>query len=54
MENLIIIRGKKDTYFCDGKSAEIIRNNKLQLIEIDAGHDWNDKIAELVDSIVSQ
>lgn len=53
-EDLIIIRGKKDNYLCDGKSAEIIKNNKLQLIETDAGHDWNDKIAELVDGIISR
>ena len=52
-DNLVIIRGKKDDFFCDKESAEVIKNNNINLIETDAGHDWNEKIAEVVANLIS-
>jgi hypothetical protein len=51
-ENLVIIRGKNDNYFCDKESAEIIKSNNIKLIEIEAGHDWNEKIAQAVKTCI--
>ncbi len=48
-ENLIVIRGKNDNYFCDQKSAAIIKNSGLKLIEVAAGHTWNKNIARAVE-----
>lgn len=50
--DVAIIRGKKDCFFCDRKSVKIIKKNDLTLIEVEAGHDWNEKIAEAVDNIL--
>lgn len=47
-ENVVIIRGKRDNFFCDKEAARIIRENNIKLIEVDAGHDWNETIAEAV------
>lgn len=47
-ENITIIRGKKDNFFCDKKSARIVRENDIRLIEVYAGHDWDENIAEAV------
>ena len=52
-ENLFVIRGKQDNFFCDGESAKIIEENNIKLVEVDAGHDWNDNIAEAVREIIS-
>ena len=52
-ENLVIIRGKNDVWFCDEKSSEMIKKSGIKLIEVDAGHDWNKKIAETVKNLLS-
>jgi len=51
-ENLIVIRGKQDNFFCDEKSAKIIKDNNIRIIEVEAGHDWNENIAEAVNEII--
>ncbi|TRZ64101.1 MAG: hypothetical protein D4Q79_02325 [Spirochaetia bacterium] len=53
-ENITIIKGVKDDYFCDKKSAEIIKREGWRLIEIGAGHDWDQNIAEAVDKIIGE
>jgi len=52
-ENIFIIRGKKDYYFCDEKSVKIIEKEGLNLFEVDAGHLWNDKMALRVRDIIN-
>lgn len=47
-DNIFIIRGKKDNFFCDNKAVEILRGDGFKFIEVDAGHDWNGNIAEAV------
>ncbi|MDO8471179.1 MAG: hypothetical protein Q7S49_01035 [bacterium] len=50
-ENIVIVRGNKDYYFCDENSVELIKRNDIKLIEIDAGHDWNEKMEETINSL---
>jgi len=53
-ENIIILRGKEDYYFCDSVACELIREKGIQLIEVDGvGHDWNEKFDEEVKRIVN-
>lgn len=52
-DNLIIIRGKRDYFFCDEESVELIKKNDINLVEVDAGHDWNENIAKAVKNIIS-
>ncbi|KKT79278.1 MAG: hypothetical protein UW76_C0030G0014 [Parcubacteria group bacterium GW2011_GWF2_44_8b] len=52
-DNIVIVRGKDDYYFCDKKSVEIIQQNGIKFIEVDAGHDWNEKIAETVKNLTN-
>ena len=51
-ENLIVVRGKKDNFFCDEESAKIIKENNIRLIEVYAGHNWNENIAKAVNEII--
>jgi hypothetical protein len=51
-ENLIVIRGKNDNYFCDKKSVEILKNNGFTVMEVEAGHDWNENIAKAIASYI--
>ncbi len=53
-ENITIIRGIKDYYFCDKESAETIKKEGLRLIEVDAGHNWNQNIADAVNKIIGE
>lgn len=52
-ENITVIRGKKDYFFCDEQAAKIIQQNGIHLIEVDAGHDWNENIAEAARGMVN-
>ncbi|HBI34302.1 MAG TPA: hypothetical protein DEA43_01885 [Candidatus Moranbacteria bacterium] len=51
-ENIIIIRGKHDDYFCDKKNVEILKVNNFKIIEVEAGHDWNEHVARAVEEII--
>jgi hypothetical protein len=53
-ENIIIIRGKDDAFFCDEEAVKIIKDNNIPLIEVEAGHDWNNKIAEAVSNFINK
>ena len=51
-ENVVIIRGTKDYYFCDSENADLIKNDGFTLFEVDAKHNWNQNIAEMVKKII--
>ena len=52
-ENLTIIRGANDKFFCNDKVAEIIRNNDIKLIEIEGlGHEWNEKFFDAIRDVI--
>jgi len=51
-ENVIIIRGTKDYYFCDSENADLIKNEGFTLFEVDAKHNWNKNIAKKVQEII--
>lgn len=52
-ENLVVIRGKKDRFFCDEECADIIKKSGIGLIEVDAGHDWNENVKNAIDKVAS-
>jgi len=51
-ENIVIIRGVKDYYFCDSENAELIKKEGFALFEVDAAHNWNQNIANKVEEII--
>ncbi len=51
-ENVFIIRGLKDNYFCDKKNAELIRKEGFTLYEVEAKHNWNPNISEKAKEII--
>ncbi|MDZ4385276.1 MAG: hypothetical protein U0944_02540, partial [Candidatus Moranbacteria bacterium] len=51
-ENIIIIRGIYDDYFCDKESAGIFKAGDFELIEVEAGHDWNGNVAKAIADII--
>lgn len=53
IENIIIIKGKYDNYFCDTENLEILKTNNFKVIEVEAGHDWNEDVAKAVENIVN-
>lgn len=51
-ENVIIIKGTKDYYFCDSENVDLIKSEGFTLFEVDAKHNWNQNIAEMVNKII--
>lgn len=52
--DLVVIRGKKDNFFCNDESAELIRSKQIKLIEVEeAGHNWYDEFDEEVKKIIN-
>jgi hypothetical protein len=51
-ENIFIIRGKRDKFFCDNETIDLIKKENFSLIEVDAGYDWNQNIAEMTNKII--
>ncbi|MDP3957433.1 MAG: alpha/beta hydrolase [bacterium] len=44
-ENVLIIRGKDDLFFCDEEAMKIFKEKGVPVVEIDgAGHNWHPKI----------
>ena len=52
-EDIIVVRGRHDHYFCDDESAAMIRDAGIKLVEVDAGHDWNGTIARAVENCLA-
>lgn len=51
-ENLIIIRGDHDAYFCTEEDISILREQNYDVREVAAGHDWNENIKNAVTDIL--
>jgi predicted alpha/beta hydrolase family esterase len=52
-EDICVIRGKKDKYFCTEEVADFVREKNIRLIELDGvGHMWHGKIDEAVKDIL--
>ncbi len=52
-DDVFVIRGKKDRYFCTEEVADIIKQKDILLIELDGvGHLWHEKIDEAVKDIL--
>jgi len=51
-ENIFVIRGKQDNFFCDCEDVDILIKNNFKVIEVDAGHDWNSNIARAVKDVI--
>jgi hypothetical protein len=52
-ENIVIVKGKKDNNFFDAEAAEMIKEKRIRLIELEeVGHNWNKKIILEVQKIV--
>ena len=51
-DNLYIIRGTRDTFLCDELAVTIAKEHGFNIIEVDAGHNWNENIAEVAERIL--
>ena len=53
-ENVFIIRGEKDNYFCDNRAVSILIENNFSIINIpEAGHSWSEKFDEKIKEIIN-
>lgn len=52
-ENIIVLRGAHDRYFCDAENAAILTAHHFRVIEVEAGHDWNENMAKVVADILA-
>ena len=48
-ENIFIIRGKEDHYYCDEENLQIIKENNLNFLEVSAGHNLNENIKKAIE-----
>jgi len=51
-ENIVIIRGKNDHWICDEEAVKILKEKKIRCIEVNAGHDWDENIAQAVKDLL--
>lgn len=51
-EMITIVRGTKDDFFCDKLAKDFLEANNIPLIEIEAGHDWNENIDREIEKLL--
>lgn len=52
-ENLVVVRGKSDTFFCDDEAVEFMRSKGVQVFEVDnCGHNWSKGVEEAVKRLI--
>lgn len=52
--DIVVIRGKKDHFFCDDEAADYIKSKGIELIELDdVGHNWYPEIDEEIRKLIS-
>lgn len=52
-ENIVVIRGEKDRYFFDVKTADSLRLKGVKIIEVaGAGHNWSQGYNKIIDELI--
>jgi hypothetical protein len=52
-ENLLIICGEKDVFYCDDKFKNYIKAKEIEMIEVaGVGHDWHEKFDREIEKII--
>lgn len=51
-ENITVIRGIYDAYFCTEEDVALLRERNISVREVSAGHDWNENINNAVMDIL--
>ncbi len=51
-ENVCIIRGAGDVYFCTKDDVAMLKKYGFTVLEVNAGHDWNENIKNTVLNIL--
>ncbi len=53
--NLVILRGKNDYFFCDNLAVEFARLKNIQMIEIEnVGHNWNETYDQEIQKLIGE
>jgi hypothetical protein len=53
-ENVVIIRGSQDDYFCDKRTIEEAKKYGLKIVEVDGlGHEWDAQYKDVLDSLIT-
>jgi hypothetical protein len=50
--DVVVIRGRQDSFFCDEEDIEILNKNSFKVVEVEAGHDWNENVAKVVEDLI--
>lgn len=53
-ENIYVLRGKEDKYFCDEKCRIYLSQNNIKTIELNTNHDWSEKYVLAIDEIINK
>ncbi|TAK96692.1 alpha/beta hydrolase [Patescibacteria group bacterium] len=54
-ENIVIVRGNRDRYFCDEGVVRSARKSGLEVVEVDGlGHEWDEKFENVISELVSR
>jgi hypothetical protein len=53
-EKLIMIRGKKDNFFCDDRAVQFVRAKGFQVIEVkNCGHNWCEALEKEISKFIN-
>ena len=54
-ENIVVIRGKNDNFFCNSEVCNFLREEGIKIIEIDeVGHHWDNKMSEEINKLIEK
>lgn len=52
-DKVTVIRGKRDVFYCDEFAVSFLHSKNINVIEVDAGHNWNEEIEKTLNNLLS-
>jgi hypothetical protein len=52
-ERIVVIRGKRDTYFCNDEAQTFLDSMGIKTVLVESGHNWNLEIEEAMDRLIT-
>lgn len=51
-DKITVIRGKNDKFFCDDLAVNFLRSKNIEVVEVNAGHNWNEEIEKTLNNLL--
>lgn len=51
-DKVTVIRGKNDKFFCDDLAVNFLRSKNIEVVEVNAGHNWSEEIEKTLNNLL--